>query len=191
MLLRDEGRQLALEIVAAGARLEQAGLIMPGEGNLSARQPAAGSCLVTPCGRDKGRLSITDLVEMAIHGAPPAGASSDARFHLAVYRARPNAAAVVHAHPPCVQLLAARGVRPDPALLEAGPLVIGQVGWIDHARDDGVDLAEVVPAAFAAATACVLPRHGAVTVGASVAEALRRMLLLERLAHLTLGPGGR
>jgi ribulose-5-phosphate 4-epimerase/fuculose-1-phosphate aldolase len=46
-------------------------------------------------------------------------------------------------------------------------------------------LADAVAEGLAAGPGCVLHRHGALTVGSAMERALRRMLLLERLARLT------
>ncbi|HQP44043.1 MAG TPA: class II aldolase/adducin family protein, partial [Thermoanaerobaculales bacterium] len=81
-------RRLRLDLVAAGALLEQAGLILAGEGNLSVRAGRAGF-LITPRGRDKGRLEPADLVVVRWWpAAMPQEASSETRIHDAVYRLR-------------------------------------------------------------------------------------------------------
>ena len=180
-------RRLLLELVAAGSLLEQSGLILAGEGNLSARIGGT-DFLVTPRGRDKGRLDPADLV--VVRGWPaeaPAAASSEVQIHGAVYRRRAEAAAVVHAHPAAVQALSCTGRLPDCSLLTEGALLLGAVAWVPALAPGSAELAEATAAALAQAPACVLERHGAVTVGATVAEAVWRMLLLERLAALTLG----
>jgi L-fuculose-phosphate aldolase len=182
-------RRLRLELVAAGALLEQAGLILAGEGNLSARLGDT-RFLITPRGRDKGRLEPGDLVVVPRWPAevPPA-ASSEIQIHGAVYRLRAEAAAVVHAHPAAVQALSCAGRLPDCSLLSEGALLVGAVAWVPALPPGGAELAEATAHALAQAPACVLERHGAVTVGGTVDQAVWRMLLLERLAALTLGNG--
>jgi L-fuculose-phosphate aldolase len=182
-------RRLRLELIAAGAMLGQAGLILAGEGNLSARLDGEGF-LITPRGRDKGRLDPADLVVVPWPPAtaPPA-ASTETRIHETVYRLRSEVAAVVHAHPAAVQALSRQSRAPDCSLLtEAGDL-LGAVGWVPVLPPGSVELAEATAQALARAPACVLARHGAVTVGGSVDQATRRMLLLERLAALTVEAG--
>ena len=185
-----------LELVSAGARLGQAGLILPGEGNLSVLVDAPGrSIVMTPRGVDKARLDAASLVAVTWpegdHGRwrrleLPERASTEARMHLAVYEERPGTRAVVHAHPPRVLALAGRGLLPDVALLDEGVELLGGVGWVPALTPGSLRLAQEVATALLDVPACVLERHGAVTVGDSLEEALRRMLLLERLAGLTL-----
>lgn len=178
-------RSLALELVAAGARLAEAGLILPREGNLSARLDA-GAYLLTPTGADKGRLRAVDLVEVRLDDArlPPA-ASSDAATHRSLYRERPDVRAVVHAHPPWVLALSRRGEGPDTSLLDEGVAYLGEVSLVGSTGGPAVPSGDGVVAAMAGTTAAVLHRHGAITVAGTVEEALFRMLLLERLAELT------
>jgi L-fuculose-phosphate aldolase len=185
MAISTERRAAALELVAAGATLARAGLILPGEGNLSARLDRE-TCLITPSGVDKGRLRTLDLVELRLDREPPyLPASSDAAVHLAIYRHHPEVVVVVHAHPPHLQTLAGRGERPDCQLLVEGPPLLGEVGWVEPSQQPLVQ-AERVVAAMQRSNALVLSRHGGLTVGRTMRAALQRMLLLERLAELSL-----
>lgn len=178
-------RRLRLELIAAGAMLEQAGLILAGEGNLSVRIGRRGF-LITPRGCDKGRLEPADLVMVSWQQPSiPPRASSETRIHSAVYRLRPEVVAVTHAHPPAIQALARDGRAPDCSLLTEGGDLLGTVGWVPALPPGSVELAEATAHALARSPACVLAQHGAVTVGGSVDQATRRMLLLERLAELS------
>jgi len=184
-------RRLRLELIAAGAMLEQAGLILAGEGNLSVRLDGSGF-LITPRGCDKGRLEPADLVVVSWRqGSIPPRASSETRIHSAVYRIRSEVIAVAHAHPPAVQALARDGRVPDCSLLTEGGDLLGTVGWVPALPPGSVELAEATAHALARSPACVLAQHGAVTVGGSVDQATRRMLLLERLAALSAEVGPR
>lgn len=178
-------RALRLALVAAGARLSGAGLIRAGEGNLSARLDAD-RCMVTPSGCDKGRLRALDLLIQPLAGDPVAGASMETRLHLAVYRARPEVGAIVHAHPSAVLALAARGGEPDVGLLLESERLLGPVGRVEPSAPGSQDLARRVADALADRDACVLVRHGVVAVAADLELALLRVELLEQLAWLSL-----
>lgn len=181
----DERRQRRLEIVAAGARLAAAGLILPGEGNLSAR--VGGSrFLITPAGTDKGRLDAADLIELTVEGdETPSAASTELGMHRLLYRSHPDLGAVVHAHPPRVVAASLRGWTPDPDLLEEVREIVGPVGAVHTLAAGSDELAEAVADALSARCACVLLAHGAVATGPSVGVAVRRMVLLERLAEVS------
>jgi L-fuculose-phosphate aldolase len=176
-------RRLRLALVAAGARLAAAGLILPGEGNLSVRLDA-GTLLLTPAGADKGRLRAIDVVRLPVGEAPPTKVSTEVRLHQAVYAARPEVGAVVHAHPPHLLALSLRGERPDWKMLLETQALLGPVAAVGPHAPGSEELAAGVATGLASAGACVLERHGAVTVGGTLDEAMLRMLLLERVAAL-------
>jgi len=178
-------RQLRLALVAAGARLAAAGLILPGEGNLSVRLDGD-SVLLTPPAIDKGRLRAVDVVRVSVSEAPPpsANVSSEVRLHQAVYAARPEVGAVVHAHPPNLLAMSLRGERPDWKLLLETQALLGPVASVGPHPPGSEALAAGVATGLASAGACILERHGAVTVGSHLDEAMLRMLLLERVAVL-------
>lgn len=175
------------QLVAAGARLAAAGLVRASEGNISARIDRR-RCLVTPTGGVTGRLTGADLVEVPLEpGTVPRRASSEIRLHIEIYLGRPEVEAVVHAHPPWVLRLAAAGRLPDSKFLDADGLPFGSVVEVPYFEEGSLALARTAASALEDAPACVLMDHGAVTVGATVAVALRRMLRLERAAARTGG----
>ena len=178
--------ELRAQLAAAGARLAAAGLVRDSEGNLSARVDWR-SCLVTATGAELGRLRFSELVAVPLDSHErPHGATSEVALHLGLYHSRRDVAAVVHAHPPTVLRLAAEGKLPDRRTLEDDEQLFGRVVEVPHLREGSEALAQAVMSALAEASSCVLVDHGAVTVGRSVEEALRRMLSFERAAARTV-----
>ena len=104
--LRD---QLAL----LGQAVVQAGLVVGSGGNLSARAPGSDECWVTAAGTWLDRLSQDSFVRVRISDGAvldtTAAPSSEIGLHLATYRVRPDANAIVHLHPQTVLLLDAIG----------------------------------------------------------------------------------
>ncbi len=182
--MADRVRAARLAVVAASARLDCAGLSLAVEGNVSVRIDGR-RFAVSPRGFDKGRLDATDVVEVELDGEVPAAASSEVWMHRAIYRRCPAVAAVVHAHPRHVQALSTANRLPDWQLLAEGSTLVGRVAWVGFLEPGSRALANAVADALSDARACVLDRHGAVTVAASLDEALLLMMLLERLAALT------
>jgi len=179
--------ELRTQLAAAGTRLAGAGLIRGSEGNLSARIDAE-SCVVTSTGSSTGRLDFRELVVVRLDGGEiPARATSEAHLHLDLYRRRPEIMAIVHAHPPAVLCLAEQGRLPDVLKLEDDEQLVGRPVEVAYFPEGSSDLAEAVAAALDDACACVLLDHGAVTVGATVEQALGRMLSLERAAARSAG----
>ncbi|MCU0291299.1 MAG: class II aldolase/adducin family protein [Thermoanaerobaculaceae bacterium] len=181
--------RLRAEIVAAGASLTRLGLIRGAEGNISVRVGPA-SVLVTPSGWAKGRLQGACLVLCHLDAEPPRGASSEALAHLLTYQRHPLIAALVHAHPPGVLALATRGAIPDPELLKEGRLLVPRVARVPALAPGSRELAEECAVALGRAPAVVMARHGAITAGSSLREALQRMEVLELLAQTALSAHG-
>jgi L-fuculose-phosphate aldolase len=187
----------AAEIVAAGRRLGARGLIAGTDGNLSVRLgPFA--LAVTPAGRRKDELVPGDVVAVPLDptDAPDAPASpahpvahprpsSDLVVHRAVYRARPEAGAIAHAHPPAVLGCLLAGLVPDAAILPEARLVLGRVAYVPALPLGSPEVAAAAAAALAdpGVGAVLLDRHGALAVGRTLAEAVDRLEVLELLCR--------
>ena len=89
---------LRIEISDLGASLHARRLTFGRTGNLSVR--VGEEVLVTPTGATLGRLDPEQLARIDLTGAHVAGPrpSKEAFLHAAMYRARPDAGAVVHLH---------------------------------------------------------------------------------------------
>jgi len=168
-----------------------AGLVVGSGGNLSARIPGTDECWVTAAGNWLERLDRSSFTRVRVDdgavlsAAQDPAPTSELALHLAMYRRRSDARAVVHLHPQMVLLLDAVG--------EAVRLVT-----TDHAfylrrvvttpfRPPGTwELAELAAAAVADGTNCVvLAQHGCSVVADSVELAHKRALYLEEAARLT------
>jgi L-fuculose-phosphate aldolase len=188
----DSGRA----IVAAGVRLAAHGLIVGAEGNLSIRL-TDDRLLITSTGRRKDELKTADLVTVPIDGEVTAAhrpgdehprPSSDVAIHRAVYRARPDVMAVVHAHVPAAMALTLAGEVPDPAVLPETAFHLPRLPVVPFGRMGSEELAIRVALALSDAPvpfpdAVLLERHGAVTVGASLEQAVDRMDLVDVLCR--------
>lgn len=173
------------QLIEVGERLAEAGLVRESEGNLSYRLGDS-FCVVTSAGSDLGRLHPSDLIEVPIDATTiPRRATSEAQLHLEIYRLRSDVGAIVHAHPPRLLRLDAAGKLPVWRRLEDRGKMLGSVVAVPYHAEGTLALAEVTASALRSAKACVLQKHGAVTVGPSLMAAFVRMLDLERAASLT------
>ena len=86
------------ELVRVYRWLRQYGLNDSHSGNASCRD--GDTIWMTPTGCCADTLEEDMLLGCAADDPPPDGATLDARLHLAVYRARPGCAAVLHSHGP-------------------------------------------------------------------------------------------
>ncbi|MBF8289920.1 MAG: Ribulose-5-phosphate 4-epimerase-related epimerase and aldolase [Chloroflexi bacterium] len=170
---RDEAL-LRAAICAAGRRLGARGLISAAEGNLSLRL-AGDRLLATPTGRRKDELDPGDLANVPLDPASGPAAtgprpSSDIAIHRAIYRARPDVVAIVHAHLPVSMALTLAGEVPDPAALPETAHFLPVLPFVPFGTMGSDELAGRIAAAFTPPgpplpRAVLLERHGAVAVG--------------------------
>jgi L-fuculose-phosphate aldolase len=187
-------RSLREALVAGGARLGARGLIAAAEGNLSVRL-ADDWILITPAGRRKDALEPDDLVVVALDPSrdgvdsrpDPLRPSSDVAIHRAIYRAREDVAAVVHAHVPAAMALTLAGEAPDPAALPETALLLPRMPIVPFGAPGSAELAARIAATLAddpRPNAVLLEVHGAVAVGADIGAALDRMELVDVLCRV-------
>jgi len=180
-------RELALreQIAELGRELESARLLWLTAGNISAR---SGSTLaITPSGIPYADVAASDVVLCSLaDGAVVDGArrpSSELPLHRAIYRARPGTGAVVHTHSAYATTFAVLR-EPIPAVHYAiAHLHTASVPVVDYATYGSEELANLAFAALAGGEqAALLANHGAVALGANLAEASRNAQILEMLA---------
>jgi L-fuculose-phosphate aldolase len=179
------------EIVAAGRQLHAQGLIAGTEGNLSVRLMPE-RFLVTPAGSALHELRPEDLLyvdaDATVLARPTPGArpTSELPMHLAAYAARPEIGAVIHAHPPATTALSLAGLSLRTPVLPEILLTFGSVPTAPYATPSTDAGAHAIAEPIRTHDAILLERHGAVTVGRDLAEALHRMEQLEQAARIVL-----
>ncbi len=177
--------RLRRDLVEVCRRLYDRRLIGAGEGNVSCRLPG-GSLLVTPSGRSKGHLRPADLLRVNLDGRVLAGRgrpSTELRMHLAAYAARPDAEAVVHAHPLTAVAITVAGLPPPNDLLPEAVLVLGRIAVAPFATP-GTDEVPDSLAPHWGSDVILLARHGALALGRDLFQALDRMETLERVCEV-------
>jgi L-fuculose-phosphate aldolase len=159
--------------------------VVGADGNVSVRE-AGGRFLITPTGVPYDRLSAAEVCRLGLDGSGGGRPSSEWRLHAAVYAARPDVKAIVHAHPVHACALAVNR-EPLPAILdEVGPVLGGQVAVAEYAPSGTADLGRAAVLALAGRQAVLLANHGSLTVGSDLAEAFYRLEVLERAAEVFL-----
>jgi L-fuculose-phosphate aldolase len=174
------------DLVDFGRRLHERGYVAATDGNLSARVSPQGF-LCTPTGLPKEELAENLLARMDAGGLPVSGRpSSEWPLHLALYRARADVGAVVHAHPPFATALACLGRGLDRPLLSEAVLALGAVPLVPFELPSTPELARKTAEILGEGQAALLANHGAVAVGPDVRTAFYRMETLEHTARITL-----
>lgn len=166
--------------------LHDAGLLAGRSGNLSARL-SPDRLLCTPSGVDKSRMSHEDLIVIDLEGhaldPPDARVSSEIQVHLAMYRARPDAGAVLHAHPP---VTTAMTLRPDPLsfAITAEGAALGPIARVPYIRPGTRALADACERAARQAPIILMRHHGVTVAGLDLEDAHQRMRSLEHVARI-------
>ena len=161
-------------------RLYRRGLTTTSGGNVSSRD-SSGRIWITPAGLDKGELAPDQVVEGRAGGAPRP--SSELPLHRHLYEARPDAAAIVHAHSPGLVAFSLVHRVPDLARLPRAASFCGDVAYVPYAQTGSDDLGRRSVEAIGTGAACaILENHGAVTLGRDLHQAFQRFETLERAA---------
>ena len=178
-------------------------------GNASLRWDRGGAAglLVTPSALPYARMRPDDIVWLSLQTWAPSGdatatvpavidsngrrPSSEWRIHRDIYAARPDAAAVVHAHPPHATALACLA-SVQAAGIPAFHYMVAMAGGNDircagYATFGTQALSDTALAALAGRRACLMAHHGIVALGASLESALalaEEVESLSRMYHL-------
>ncbi len=181
---------LRRQIVAAARRLHAQGLMPGPAGNLSARVDE-GRVLVVPSGVPKAGLQPEELLVVTLEGEVVSGIkgmkpTSELPMHLEVYRRRPEVGAVVHAHPAASVALTLAGVSLAKPVLPEAVLLLGEVPTTAYATPSTPENRTAIAKWIAEHDVILLARHGALTVGHTVEEAVVKMEALEHTAQTLL-----
>ncbi len=170
-------------VAAAYRELGRRGFTPGSAGNVSAR--TRGGMLITPSGvgaeaaTARAIVSVQDSGAVRGRGLP----SSEAPMHAAIYRAFPDAGAIVHTHADCCTALACL-TEPLPAfhymIVAFGGADIRCAPYVTFGTPA---LAVAAVAALQGRRACLLAHHGMIVYAADVATALSDAIVLESLAR--------
>lgn len=181
--MTDEKKNRAI-LADVCARLYERKLTFSSGGNVSMRN--ADGVLITPSGRNKGRLKPEEMVKTDIGGKLQGEGkpSIELGFHLAIYDCRPEVNAVVHCHPLYCTALAVKKDKLRTGLTPEGILLLGDVPHMPYATPGTQDLVDIVAEYSKHHDAMIMERHGAITLGRDLEEAYNRMEELEFQAHM-------
>jgi L-fuculose-phosphate aldolase len=174
-------------LLHAAQRLHARGLLAAGDGNLSVRLED-GRIAMTPRGVPKAQVRIEELAYLSLDGTVLSGnPSSERAMHLAIYRAVPEAMAVVHAHPPTA--IAWTLAQPDLAELPSDSLpevilAAGRIPVVPMAIPGTEAMGTALLSFLPAHRLLILARHGGLCWGESMQEAAGGLERLEQVAEI-------
>ncbi len=150
-------------------------------GNLSIRDES-GDIWISPARVDKGNLTRNDIVcvhpDGTVDGLHPP--SSEFPFHKAIYKARPDIKAIVHAHPIALVAFSICRQTPNTRLFHQAHSVCGQVGFAAYACPGSEQLGANIASTFSeGCDSVILENHGVVVAGNSLQQAFERFEAFE------------
>ncbi|MEM7644421.1 MAG: class II aldolase/adducin family protein [Pseudomonadota bacterium] len=170
-------------ILATCRAMNASGLNQGTSGNVSTRD--GGGMLITPSGVPYGDTTPDMIVPVAADGTATGrwNPSSEWRMHLDIYRARPEAQAVVHVHSPYATALSChrRGIGAFHYMVAVAGGT--DIRCADYATFGTQALSDAMLAALEGRTACLLANHGQITFGPTLEKALWLAGEVETLAR--------
>ncbi|WP_332827468.1 aldolase [Ramlibacter sp.] len=156
-------------------------------GQITARGEQAGTYWTLKFGIGADEATAADLILVDDDLRPLDGvsmANPAVRFHLWVYRVRPDVQSIVHTHPPGVTALSMTGQRLSVAHMDATPFhdncgYLGDWPGLPIADNEG----EIIAGALGHRKALLLAHHGLLTAGATIQEAAVLAIWLEQAAQ--------
>ena len=165
--------EIKKEICDIGKRIYDHGFVAANDGNISVKVgPNEFYC--TPTGVSKGFMTPDMIIKIDANGNKIDGKlnpSSEIKMHMRVYQERPDANAVVHAHPPVATAFTVAGVELDQYILPEAILTIGNVPTCDYGMPSTMEIPESLMPYIQKHDAFLLKNHGALTVGNSLTKA--------------------
>lgn len=164
---------LKAEIISAGRKLWERQYVDGNGGNISARlTPDYVLCTPTLLSKADLRaedLSLVDLKNCQIVGSRPQ--TSEIRLHLEIYKAVPQAQAVIHCHPPYATAHAVAGVVPRGNLVPEQEVFIGPVALSPYETPGTTEFARTVLPTVRQHNTILLANHGIVCWADTVTHA--------------------
>jgi L-fuculose-phosphate aldolase len=176
------------EIVEIATRCYDRGLLVAGDGNISARV-APNRIIATPSGVSKGWMRPEMMVVVDIEGNPlePSDfrVSSEWPMHRVIYQARPDINAVVHAHPPHATGFAVAGLSLSKAILSEVVLTLGCVPLAAYGTPSTRELTDAIEPYLEFHDALLMANHGAVAYADTLEMAFNKLETLEHTCKIS------
>lgn len=172
-------------LIGAALEMNRSGINSGTSGNVSVR--AGEGMLITPSGIPYANLRVEQIVNVDAEGKASGGKpSSEWRFHHDIYAAKPDAHAVVHAHPRHCTALACLH-RAIPAFHYMVAVAGGDdIPLAAYATFGSPELSHEVLKVLRDRSACLMANHGLVCHGRDLASALALAREVEHLASMYL-----
>ena len=173
-------------------RIYRSGMTTTSGGNISIRD-TNGDIWITPSGVDKGSLTTRDIILIKKDGSIVGThkPSSEYPFHKAIYKARPELTAIIHAHPPGLVAFSIARRVPDTNIVPQARDICGEIGFAPYACPGSEELGEMIANQFKNRRykAVIMENHGVVLGGTNMMDAYQRFETLEFCCRTIVNAG--
>ncbi len=168
--------ELLRDLAGCLGRLGSAGWFPAASGNFSVFDRDEGRVYIKATGAHAGGFRSSDIVVIDLEGRKLWGEgqpSKEYRFHLGIYKARPELNAVIHGHPPYSTAFAL-AERVPPLVTGPSKTYLKKIPLVEYAPAGSEELARYVSEAFrdGDVRAVLLKRHGVVCAGRDIYDAV-------------------
>jgi L-fuculose-phosphate aldolase len=180
-----EAELVRAEIVESGRKLWEREYVDGNAGNISARL-GEHYVLCTPTRVSKGAMQSADLCLSDLEGSILAGnqaRTSEILLHLEIYKAVPQARAIVHCHPPYATAFAMTGSAPPAGLHSEFDTMIGPVSVAPYETPGTAEFARTVLPYVTESNTVLLSNHGIVCWADTVTHAEWLVETFEAYCH--------
>jgi L-fuculose-phosphate aldolase len=169
------------------SRIYRSGMTTTSGGNISIKDES-GDIWITPASIDKGTLAAKDIICVKACGTiiglhKP---SSEFPFHKAIYDIRPQAKAIIHAHPPALVSFSITKQIPNTNIIPQAKNICGKIGFASYDVPGSRKLGEKIAKELKAHPdykAVIMENHGAVLYGDDIMDTYQRFETLEFCAR--------
>ena len=175
-----------VEIISAAKKMAGQNMLPGSWGNISVRVDEE-TFAVTPSGHGYDNLMPQDIVIVDAAGNTLDGTlipSSELPLHLAIYKAQPDAEAVVHTHSIYASACAAARRDIPPLIEDMVQIMGGPVHCAEYALPGTDELAQNVINAMGGKRAALMANHGVACWGTTLDEAMMVAGIVEKAAQL-------
>lgn len=173
-------------------RIYRSGMTTTSGGNISIMDDN-GDIWITPSGVDKGSLTVKDIICVKKDGTKvgPHKPSSEYPFHKAIYEARPEIKAIIHAHPPALVAFSIARQVPDTNIVPQAKNICGEIGFAPYGCPGSEDLGRKIANEFRNKPfkAVIMENHGVVLGGTDMMDAYQRFETLEFCCRTIVNAG--
>ncbi|HDP70472.1 MAG TPA: class II aldolase/adducin family protein [Actinobacteria bacterium] len=174
-----------MNLIEAGKRIYEKGLVVGKSGNISYKLDE-GRILITATGTCLGVITDGDLVVVNLKGKVVKGhknPSSEMRMHLEIYKAYKSIKAVVHTHSPYASAFAYCGKKLKSVNPES-EIFLGETPILSFFPHGTMELAKAVTDTLKDSKVTLMEKHGVVTVGKGLSQAIELAELVEETAKI-------